>query len=119
MFANIPPKCIVLFEDFDTYFDKRVCLIKNEQVRFTFDAIINSLDGVYNDYKGVFFVMTANDIDKIDDSLRKRPSRFRFVKEFSGPSEKIRRRILQDDDLVRVSEGFTLDQVFHLKDGLA
>ena len=116
MFANIPSNCIVLFEDFDTYFNGRECLIKNEHVRFTFDSIINALDGAYNDYKGVVFVMTANDIDKIDTSLKKRPSRFKFVREFCGPSEEIRRKILLNEDLVSQSAGMTLDQVFHLKD---
>lgn len=116
MFANIPANCIVLFEDFDTYFDGRECRMKNEHVRFTFDSIINALDGAYNDYKGVVFIMTANDIDKIDDSLKKRPSRFKFVREFSGPDEDVRRRILIDEKLVEKSAGMTLDQVFYLKD---
>jgi hypothetical protein len=116
MFANISANCIVLLEDFDTYFDGRECRMKNEHVRFTFDSIINALDGAYNDYKGVVFVMTANDIGKIDDSLKKRPSRFKFVREFCGPGEEVRRRILSDEDLVAKSEGMTLDQVFHLKD---
>jgi hypothetical protein len=118
LFANIPSKCIVLLEDFDTYFNGRDCLIKNEQIRFTFDSIINSLDGVFNDYKGVFFAMTANDINKIDDSLKKRPSRFKFVREFKSPSENIRHKILGSKDLVKMSEGYTLDQVFHLRDNV-
>jgi hypothetical protein len=116
MFANISANCVVLLEDFDTYFDGRECRMKNEHVRFTFDSIINALDGAYNDYKGVVFVMTANDIGKIDDSLKKRPSRFKFVREFCSPREEVRRRILSDEDLVAKSEGMTLDQVFHLKD---
>jgi hypothetical protein len=116
MFANIPANCIVLLEDFDTYFDGRECLMKNEHVRFTFDSIINALDGAYNDYKGVVFIMTANDIDKIDDSLKKRPSRFKFVREFSGPNEDVRMQILSDRDLVEQSAGMTLDQVFHYKE---
>lgn len=116
MFANISANCVVLLEDFDTYFDGRECRMKNEHVRFTFDSIINALDGAYNDYKGVVFVMTANDIDKIDDSLKKRPSRFKFVREFHGPGENIRRIILSDEDLVAKSEGMTLDQVFHMRD---
>lgn len=116
MFANIPANCIVLLEDFDTYFDGRECLMKNEHVRFTFDSIINALDGAYNDYKGVVFIMTANDIDKIDDSLKKRPSRFKFVREFSGPTESVRMQILSDKNLVSQSDGMTLDQVFHLRD---
>lgn len=117
MFSNIPPKCIVLFEDFDTYFNGRECSMKNEHVRFTFDSIINALDGVYNDYRGVVFIMTTNDLDKIDDSLKKRPSRFKFVREFSEPDDEIRRQIFSgDESLVLASAGMTLDQVFSLRD---
>lgn len=112
LFANIPPKCIVLLEDFDTYFNKRECLMKNENVRFTFDSVINSLDGVYNDYKGVVFVLTANDLDKIDDSLKKRPSRFKFVREFLPPDEETRYRILGDAEKTAQTSGMSLDEVF-------
>lgn len=116
MFANIPSNCIVLLEDFDTYFDGRECLMKNEHVRFTFDSIINALDGAYNDYKGVVFAMTANVIEKIDDSLKKRPSRFKFVKQFTPPSAETRMRILQNDDDVKKTAGMSLDQVFSWRD---
>jgi hypothetical protein len=112
LFANIPPHCIVLFEDFDTYFNGRECLMKNENVRFTFDSIINSLDGVYNDYKGVVFVMTANDLSRIDDSLKKRPSRFKFVREFTPPDRDTRHRILGNEEKVIATEGMSLDEVF-------
>jgi len=116
MFANIPSNCIVLLEDFDTYFNGRECLMKNEHVRFTFDSVINALDGAYNDYKGVVFVMTANDISKIDDSLKSRPSRFKFVKQFTGPDFETRMQILQSEDEARQTEGLSLDQVFSRKD---
>jgi adenylate kinase family enzyme len=115
MFSEIPQRCIVLMEDFDNYFNGRECVIKNEQVRFTFDSVINALDGVHNDYKGVIFAMTTNNIDAVDDSLKSRPSRFKFVREFGLPNAEIRNRILQNEDLVLKSEGFTLDQVFSLK----
>ncbi len=116
MFSNIPSNCIVLFEDFDTYFQGRECLMKNEHVRFTFDSIINALDGAYNDYQGVIFAMTANDILKIDDSLKKRPSRFKFVREFSTPTEEIRRTILKDENLIAESANLTLDEVFRMSE---
>ena len=116
MFANIPSNCIVLLEDFDTYFNGRDCLMKNEHVRFTFDSIINALDGAYNDYKGVVFVMTANDIEKIDPSLKARPSRFKYVRQFSGPSAETRLRILGDEESVQQTAGMSLDQVFSWRD---
>jgi AAA+ superfamily predicted ATPase len=115
MFASIPPRCIVLMEDFDNYFNKRTCIIKNENVRFTFDAIINALDGIHNDYQQVIFMMTANDITKIDPSIKERRSRFQFIKRFGPPSDKIRMQILQDSNLVKETKGLSLDQVFARK----
>jgi hypothetical protein len=112
MFASIPRRCIVLMEDFDNYFDGRKCVM-NDQVKFTFDAFINALDGVHNDYKQVIFAMTANDISKIDSSLTARPSRFKFVKQFGPPSEVVRRTILNDEALVKETEGLSLDEVFN------
>jgi len=112
MFSELPRNCIVLMEDFDTYFNGRECAMKNDQVRFTFDSIINALDGVHNDYRGVIFAMTANDIDRIDDSMKKRPSRFKFVRKFDSPSYKTRLSILGDKTLAKQTEGMSLDEVF-------
>ena len=112
MFSEVPRRSIVLLEDFDNYFDGRECSMKNDKVNFTFDSIINALDGVHNDYRGVVFVMTANDITKIDDSLKNRPSRFKFVKEFGPPDDDVRFRILQDKNAVNETRGFSLDKVF-------
>jgi len=113
MFSEIPPRSIVLLEDFDNYFDHRECLMKNESVRFTFDSFINGLDGIHNDYQGVIFVMTANDISKVDESIRNRPSRFKFVREFCVPDDEVRMKILGDDTLAAATRGMTLDQVFN------
>lgn len=115
MFSEVPRRCIVLFEDFDNYFDCRECTMKNDRVRFTFDSVINALDGVHNDYRGVVFAMTTNDINKVDDSLKKRPSRFKFVREFGAPTEDLRRRILSNETLVKQTAGLSLDQVFAQK----
>lgn len=115
MFSSIPRRCMVLMEDFDNYYNGRECTMKNEQVKFTFDAFINSLDGIHNDYKQVVFAMTANDVSKIDESLRKRPSRFKHVKEFGNPSDDTRRKILNKEECVEATKGMTLDQVFAYK----
>lgn len=117
MFSEIPRRCIVLLEDFDNYFSGRECIMKNDQVRFTFDSVINALDGVHNDYRGVVFVMTANDIDKIDDALKRRPSRFKFVRLFEKPNRELRSKILHDNqEAVERSKECTLDEVFSLRD---
>jgi ATP-dependent 26S proteasome regulatory subunit len=113
MFSDIPEKCIVLFEDFDNYFNKRECIMKNNEVKFTFDVILSALDGVYNDYNQVFFFMTCNDIDKIDNSIKNRPSRMKFVKEITGPSYSKRLEILEgDEELAKLTDGLTTDKVF-------
>lgn len=116
MFSEVPRRCIILFEDFDNYFDGRTCTMKNDQVKFTFDSIINALDGVHNDYRGVVFAMTANNIDRIDPSLKCRPSRFKFVREFGNPDRKLRERILGSVERAEETEGLSLDAVFNSRE---
>jgi hypothetical protein len=113
MFAQIPSKSIVLFEDFDNYFDGRRCVLggDNKNIKFTFDIILNGLDGAYTTHDGVVFIMTVNDIDKVDDALKSRPSRFKFVREFGNPDLGTRMRLLPAD-IVEQTEGMSLDQVF-------
>ena len=115
MFNSIPKKCIVLFEDFDNYFNKRECIMKNEHIRFTFDVILNVLDGVYNDYEQVIFAMSCNDITKIDDSIKERPSRMKFVREITPPSFTKRVEILGGVELAEITEGMTIDKIFFIK----
>lgn len=115
LFSQIPSRCIVLFEDFDNYFDKRECLIKHNSIKFTFDTILNCFDGVYNNYKSVIFLMTVNDIEKVDDSIKNRPSRFKYLVEFINPNFEIRLKILGDKTLAESTEGYNLDQVFFTK----
>jgi hypothetical protein len=123
MFSNIPPRCIVLMEDFDNYFNKRDCLFGGQEksmVRFTFDVILNGLDGVFNTHEGVIFIMTVNNIDFVDPALRNRPSRFKYTKHFGNPSIEVRQKLLQDGWAERASN-LNLDQIFRLheyqKDG--
>jgi hypothetical protein len=115
MFAEIPERCIVLFEDFDNYFDGRRCTLggDNKNIKFTFDIILNGLDGAYTTHEGVVFIMTVNDIDKVDEALKNRPSRFKFVREFGNPGPEVRRRILPKE-MVAKSAGKSLDQVFRM-----
>lgn len=112
MFSEIPVGCIVLLEDFDNYFDGRECTMKNDQVRFTFDSVINALDGVHNDYNRVIFMMTVNDIGRVDAAIKERPSRFKFVREFKNPDFELRNRILRDAKLAEKLDGSSLDTVF-------
>jgi hypothetical protein len=120
LFSQIPNKCIVLMEDFDNYFNKRTCIIggggdKANYIKFTYDIILNGLDGVYNTYDGVVFIMTVNDIDKVDSALKNRPSRFKFVRCFENPNLETRLKLLPEN-WANASEGLNLDQVFRLKE---
>lgn len=116
MFSDIPKKCIVLFEDFDNYFDKRECIMKNDKVNFTYDVILSILDGVYNEYNQVMFFMTCNDINKIDNAIKDRPSRMKFVREITGPNFAKRLDILDGNvELAELTEGLTTDKVFFAK----
>jgi hypothetical protein len=117
MFAQIPKNCIVLFEDFDNYFDKRTCILGNENksIKFTFDIILNGLDGAYTTHENVVFIMTVNDIDKVDDALKNRPSRFKFVKHFDNPGVRAVGKLLPSE-LSDMAEGKSLDQIFRLKE---
>lgn len=119
IFSQIPKKCIVVFEDFDNYFDNRTCILGNDNksIKFTFDIILNGLDGSYTTHEGVVFIMTVNDVNKVDDALKNRPSRFKFVKKFDNPSLEVRRKILPEP-LASESAGLNLDQVFKLKESL-
>jgi len=117
IFSQIPKKCIVLLEDFDNYFHGRKCIMggENKFVKFTFDIILNGLDGVYTTHENVVFVMTVNDISKVDSALRNRPSRFKYTRQFDNPPIETRKKILPDD-WARSTEGLNLDQVFRMSE---
>ena len=135
MFSHIPQKSLVILEDFDSYFEKRQCVMQNNvsgtasTVRFTFDTILNSLDGVYNSYDKTVFIMTANDIEKVDNSLKCRPSRFKIVREFPNPTKEVIDKFVPEpwnnhfkdlnyDQLMRVAEfknqGYSITKVFEM-----
>lgn len=118
LFSNIPAGCIVLMEDFDNYFNGRDCIIGHGDkscVKFTFDVILNGLDGVYNTYDRVVFIMTVNDVSKVDYALMNRPSRFKFVREFAVPNLEIRKKLL-DAPWPENTDGFNLDQIYRLRE---
>lgn len=118
LFSQIPKRCIVLMEDFDNYYHNRKCVLggaENRFIKFTFDIILNGLDGVYTTYENVVFIMTVNDIEKVDPAIRNRPSRFKYTRLFGNPSFEIRKQLLPER-WAELSEGLNLDQIFRLKE---
>lgn len=113
IFAQIPKRCLVVMEDFDNYFDGRDCILgtDNKSIKFTFDIILNGLDGSYTTHEQVAFFMTVNDINKVDHALKTRPSRFKFVREFANPDRKIANKLLPEENASDL-EGMNLDQIF-------
>lgn len=81
---NFEKPCIVLFEDFDNVFKLRESC--KENIKYSFDAILNALDGAYFRYQKRIFVMTTNKISDLDRAL-KRPGRFDHIINFNKPNE--------------------------------
>jgi len=113
IFSHIKAPAIILFEDFDSYFEGRECRL--EGAKFTFDAILNVLDGIFSENKGIITCMTVNDIEKVDIALKARPSRFKFVKHIDDPPYEVRKRILGDELLVKENAGRSLDELLILE----
>lgn len=117
MFSHIRGPSIVLFEDFDNYFNNRKCLFQKS--KFSFDVILNVLDGAYSQHNNVIYFMTANDINKIDEALKERPSRFKYVKEIKTPDRNLREKMFDyDDNIIKLTEGYNLDILLTIKEKL-
>ena len=101
-------------EDFDNYFEGRRCTLPGS--KFSFDTILNVLDGCFTEYSELVFFMTANDLNKIDPAIRKRPSRFKFVENIGNPNEQTRMKIFNNSHLVKSTKGLNLDALLHIKD---
>ena len=93
--------------------------------QFCRSALLNSLDGVYTSFDKTIFILTANDIEKVDESLKHRPSRFKIVREFPDPNSETINRFIPEpwnkhvenvnfDQLIRLAEfknqGYTLSK---------
>lgn len=119
MFSRVEGPCIVLFEDFDNYFDGRKPLMP--KIKFSFDSILNSIDGVFTEHQGVVFILTANNLGKIDCALKQRPSRFQFIIKVDNPDNNVRERIFEKinvDGIIAKTDGYSLDMLLHIRDQL-
>ena len=59
--------------------------------------------------------MTVNDVNKVDASLKSRPIRLKFFREFGNPELETRKTLLPLQ-WAEESEGLNLDQIFRLKE---
>lgn len=117
MFSRIRGPALILFEDFDSHFEGRKCLIQD--AKFTFDVLLNVLDGVYSTPESLIFMMTVNEIKVVDSALRARPSRFRFVKHIGPPSADVRMRIFENQEITEATDGLSLDMALFVQDRLS
>jgi SpoVK/Ycf46/Vps4 family AAA+-type ATPase len=118
MFSHIVGPGLVLLEDFDSCFHKRDVVLP--KANFTFDTLLNILDGMYSTPNKIVFFLTANNISLIDGSLKHRPSRFKFIKYIDSPDDTIRGNIFgslngDKEKAVSLTKGFSLDIILSLK----
>jgi len=66
-FRDIPPKSVLLFEDIDCLFEKRISTSENKS-NFTFSNLLNLLDGVFF-RKGLISFITTNHPENLDHAL--------------------------------------------------
>lgn len=66
-FRDIPPKSVLLLEDIDCLFEKRVSTSDNKST-FTFSHLLNLLDGVFF-RKGLISFITTNHPENLDHAL--------------------------------------------------
>ncbi len=117
VFGSITKPGIILLEDFDRYFDNSSPLLPN--CKFTFDTLLNCLDGIYATLNKTIIFLTANDINKVDPSIRLRPSRFKHIIEIGNPDIPIITKILCEKlflDTPRLAQklyGSSLDQILN------
>lgn len=85
--SSRPKKAIILFEDIDALFnnlDRENEKEKKDKTNITLSVILNILDGIYTP-DDVLFVITTNEIDKLDDAI-KRKGRTDILLEVTKPS---------------------------------
>jgi len=116
----ITDKTIILFEDFDSVFDNRelVKFKNNTEIKFSFDAILNLLDGIYQGKRRVAFFMTCNNIEKIDDAIKNRRSRMKHKIHVINPSQEEIDDVIKNNRISKHLSGYSLDNVYDIKNFL-
>ena len=95
---SVDTPAIILYEDIDSVFNLRENINKSdygklEEKAVTFDTLLNCIDGV-NQHNGLIHFITTNNIDKVDNALKNRPSRIDECVFISNPNEKERRELI-------------------------
>jgi hypothetical protein len=75
-FQNIDQPCVVLFDEFEKVYDSE------DQ-----EKILTLLDGAFQSHK--LFIVTCNQMGRIDSHLRNRPGRILYTRQFQGLSEEM------------------------------
>jgi mitochondrial chaperone BCS1 len=88
--AKTPPNSIVLIEDIDAFFTKR---IRAKNVKITFSGLLNALDGLMSP-EGIITCMTSNYVGKLDNALI-RSGRVDYKLEFTWSDEDQQRRMFK------------------------
>lgn len=121
--SNTP--CAVLFDDIDKVFDKQTNIMDENGGGLSFDALLSALSGA-QPAEGVLVFATANDINKVDETLANvksntasRPGRIDSIIEI-GVMEEANRRVLAEqlldghgldvESAVKTGEGMTAAQ---------
>lgn len=99
--ASIDCECVVLFDEFEKTYDD------DKQ-----EGLLSLLDGVFNSRK--LFLLTANNVYRIDENIRNRPGRAFYSIAFGGLSERFIREYCQDklDDKSKIDEMATLATLY-------
>jgi hypothetical protein len=97
--ANRPEGSIILFEDIDCLFEelkrdepKDKSDDKDNKIKITLSCILNILDGAYTP-NDVIFILTTNQIDKLDDAI-KRDGRTDMLIKIDRPDDKTKQRYI-------------------------
>lgn len=81
---DINQPCVILFDEFEKVYD-------NEQQ----ESLLTLLDGVFPSKK--MFVLTCNNVYRIDEHMRNRPGRIFYMIEFKGLEENFIREYCEDN----------------------
>lgn len=78
--------CVILIDEFEK--------IYNERKGVDTDQLLSLLDGPYNTHH--LFLFTANEFYSINDSMKNRPSRIHFLKEYGSVSMEVVEEVADD-----------------------